>query len=101
MNLSRLQKYILLQSLGSKTTEVSRQIFRNFYRSEKSSSTLSVQQKNITQSLERLIDKELLIGFGRRTPHKWFITQVKLTTIGRRQAKKLLGEQPELPFSKK
>jgi len=57
-------------------------------------------QNTITKSLERLIDKELLIGYGRRTPHKWYINDIKLTTSGRKLAKKLLGEQQTFPFIK-
>lgn len=52
----------------------------------------------ITQSIERLINKELLTGYGMRTPHKWFIREISLTTRGKRAAKQLLGEQKKLPF---
>lgn len=52
----------------------------------------------ITKSLERLIDKELLIGCGVRTPHKWYIKEIKLTPKGRKETKKYLGEQQKLPF---
>jgi hypothetical protein len=45
-----------------------------------------------------LIDKEFLIGYGVRTPKKWFIKEIKLTVNGRRMAKKLQGEQQALPF---
>jgi hypothetical protein len=54
----------------------------------------------ITKSIERLIDRELVIGYGVRTPHKWYIHEVKLTAKGRREAKRLRGEQQALPFRK-
>ena len=57
-----------------------------------------IQTKIITRSLESLIDKELMIGNGVRTAHKWFIKEIKLTTKGNKQAKKLLGEQMALPL---
>lgn len=57
-----------------------------------------IRARKILRSLERLIDKELLIGFGKRTSHKWFITEVKLTAKGLKIAKKLLGEQMRLKF---
>lgn len=56
------------------------------------------QQNAVTKSLERLIDKGLMIGYGRRTPKKWFIEEVALTPKGRKQARKLLGEQQALPL---
>ncbi|MFA6428682.1 MAG: hypothetical protein WCW02_04045 [Candidatus Buchananbacteria bacterium] len=97
MIISRLQKYILLQSLGSKKN-IDRKFFRRYYESVKIRPGSNNLAKIITQSTERLIDKGLMIGFGRRTPHKWFITETKLTIKGRKLAKKLLGEQQELPF---
>ena len=57
--------------------------------------------KIITQSIERLISKELMIGYGVRTPHKWFIREITLTSKGKIEAKKLLGEQKSLPFKSK
>ena len=56
--------------------------------------------KIITQSIERLIDKELMVGFGERTSHKWYIKEIKITAFGRRQTKKFLGEQMSFNFKK-
>ncbi|MFH1610618.1 MAG: hypothetical protein ABIA91_01895 [Patescibacteria group bacterium] len=56
--------------------------------------------KIITKSIERLIDKELLVGFGERTKYKWFIKDIKITKFGKKEAKKLLGEQLKLKFKK-
>ncbi len=98
MALSLLQKYILLACLNTKNFKISRDKFSVFYDKQKSKPGKKLQTKIITRSLERLINRELLIGYGIRTPHKWFIKEVKLTTKGKRVAKKLLGEQAKLPF---
>jgi hypothetical protein len=52
----------------------------------------------MTKSLERLIDKGLMIGYGRRTPEKWFIDEIRLTDVGKKAARKLLGQQQKLPL---
>ncbi len=54
----------------------------------------------ITKSIERLIDKELMVGYGVRTPHKWYIHEVKLTVKGKKEARRLQGQQQILPFRK-
>ncbi len=100
MVFSLLQKYILLLCLNTKDSKINRIKFRVFYDKQKSKPQNELQTKIITQSLERLINRELLIGYGIRTPHKWFIKEVKLTNKGRQEAKKLLGEQVKLPFKK-
>ena len=56
------------------------------------------QVHSITKSIERMIDKELLIGHGVRAPHRWYIKEVRLTVKGKREAKKLRGQQQELPL---
>ncbi len=100
MNLSNLQKYILLQSWQSNKLRISRAIFNKFYESSKNPPNKELQAKIITRSIERLIDKGLLIGFGEKTQYKLFINQVKLTSRGKNITKKLLGQQAELPFKK-
>ncbi|MBI3115673.1 MAG: hypothetical protein HYZ09_04260 [Candidatus Kerfeldbacteria bacterium] len=99
MTLSRLQRYILTETHGSPRQRCPRRQFKAFYNQAK------VKPKDpdnvITRSLERLIDKELLVGFGRRTPHKWFIDEVRLTAKGRRTARALLGQQQQFAFNTK
>lgn len=112
MRLSSLQKYILLKALDQKAGKFSRKSLLKFYddqyhpkpeqarfgaRKTKSEHRIKI----ITRSLERMIDKELLIGYGTRTPHKWYVKEIKLTVKGRKIAKKLLGEQQILPFKVK
>ncbi len=100
MRFSPLQRYILLVCLNSKNFKINRVKFSVFYDKQKNKPQSKLQTKIITQSLERLINRELLIGYGTRTPHKWFIKQISLTKKGRREAMKLLGEQTRLPFKK-
>jgi len=96
MKLSDLQKYILKQSWQSKDKTVSKAVLEKFYFDHK------VKPKEIiniiTKSVERLIKKGLVIGYGWRTPEKWYIRQVKLTSQGKKFAKNLFGIQQELPF---
>lgn len=107
MRLSNLQKYILLLGYEERG-KFGRGRLLKFY--EKSITSAGRQKKQpkkedqiniITKSLERLIDKGLLIGYGIRTPKKWFIKEIKLTAEGRRTARRLQGEQQVLPFKMK
>lgn len=114
MKLSTLQKYILLECL-QKGHKLDRKIFRNFYHKaldpakEKPFSFPRLdsgrvaqgkyQESIITKSLEHLIDRGLLTGYGRRTPQKWFMTQVSLTKKGAKISQNLLKErQVKLPL---
>lgn len=100
MKLSRLQKYILHSTHGTKVIHKRKQFFI-YYDKQKKPPKKMDQQGTITRSLERLIDKGLMIGYGRRTPEKWFIDEVKLTSQGRTEAKKLHGRQQSLPLGLK
>lgn len=101
MRLSALQKYILLECLNAKGFRISRAKLGKFYDKRKKKPKKILMTKIITQSLERLISKKLIIGYGVKTAHKWFIKEVRLAFKGRVEAKKLLGEQVKLPFKKK
>lgn len=108
MRLSALQKHILLTSYGSPSTpaasgglrsggkRISRTVFHKFYEGKvmKQKAVVDV----ITRTLERLIDKGLMVGLGVRTPKKWYIKEVRLTPAGRKAARKLRGEQQRLPL---
>ena len=102
MRLSALQRYILVTGYTARSNRISRRLIDSFYLKRSNSPKRVDIHDTITKSLERLIDRELLTGYGRRTPHKWFIEEVKLTRLGRRQARRLMGEQQILPlFTKK
>jgi hypothetical protein len=101
MRLSPLQKYILRSCYGNGQPKINRVSFPRFYDSHKQKPTKGDIVNIITKSLESLIDKELMVGYGVRTPHKWYIKEVKLMPKGRRLARQLLGQQQSLPFLKK
>lgn len=98
MRLSALQRYVLRECYQYAKPRVPRQIFTNFY---KKPAATAIVTDSITMSLERLIDRGMLIGFGRRTPRKWFIEEVKLTPLGRRTARASYGKQQQLPLKSK
>jgi len=98
MKLSELQKYILRQAWQTTNKTVSKNILVKFYNGQQNRPKLKDIIGVITKSVDRLINKELVIGYGWRTPHKWFIRQVRLTPKGQRLAKTLLGVQQRLPF---
>lgn len=101
MNISKLQKYILIIAYLNRGKKMSRKGFERFYSSYKKKPKKDDIKNIITKSLERLIDREMLIGYGRRTPHKWFVDEIQLTAKGKKNAKKMLGEkQTTLPFKK-
>lgn len=94
--LSRLQRFILREALGGVVTK--RTAFLSFYKRQAKAPSTHDQQNAISKSVERLIDHGFLIGFGRRTPEKWYIERVKLTPLGRKKARSLLGQQQRIPF---
>lgn len=100
MRLSPLQRYIMMSAYGLKG-KVTRAQFLKYYDKQKNKPQRDDQQRAVSKSIERLIDKKLMIGYGRRTPEKWFIEAVQLTAVGKRQVKKLFGTQQTLPFKKK
>ena len=100
MRLSSLQKFILIKCYNSRSKRVNRIGFLAFY-GKSGKAKAELRTKIITGSIESLIDKELLVGFGTRTSQKWFIGEVGLTIKGKRLAKKLLGEQLKFGFKTK
>ena len=100
MRLSPLQKYILIECLNAKNCQINRVKLGKFYDKRKKGPKKELMTKIITQSLERLINRELMIGHGVRTPHKWFIREINLTVKGKKEAKRLLGEQMKFKFKK-
>jgi hypothetical protein len=101
MKLSALQKYILKQCVQRKEKIIPRSVLEKFYNGKKKKPKPKDMINIVTKSVERLISKELVIGYGWKTPHKWFIKQVRLTPKGRKVAKSLFGVQQKLPFKKR
>ena len=91
--LSKLQQYILEECL-TRGGSVGRRIFDNAQQGQHT-------KKVITQSIERLIGRGLLIGYGIKTKAKLFIDKVKITAAGRRQVQQLRdSRQTKLPLHK-
>lgn len=97
MKLSHLQKFILKASVNGKS-RTKRATLLKYYDKQKIAAKLIDQQGILTKSVERLIEKGLMIGYGRRTPEKWFIDEVSLTQVGVKETKKLFGQQQSLPL---
>lgn len=97
MRLSSLQRYILT-SCFTERGKMSRVGFGEFYQRKNTKPKSKDIVDAITKTLERLIDKGLMVGYGRRTPKKWYIKEVRLTPLGRKLARKLRGEQQKLPL---
>jgi len=97
MRLSALQRYILRECYQYPKVRVPRPPLTKYY-AKRPAKQAAID--SITVSLERLIERGLMIGFGRRTPAKWFIEEVKLTPLGRRVARASLGQQQRLPFKR-
>ncbi len=98
MRLSKLQKYILLECYNKKYSKLDRRCLVRFYNTGKKKTKKDIQINSISTSIDRLITKGLLVGFGEITKTKIIIEKVRLTILGRNVAKKLLGEQKKLPF---
>lgn len=101
MSLSPLQCYILKQAAGSPQGTLRRQVIVHFYDSVARKPKPRDLSTIIARSVERLIAKELVVGFGRKTAQKWFFDRVRLTPKGRGAARKLLGVQQALPLKVK
>lgn len=101
MRLSPLQKYILRSCYVSPPRAVARGGFARFYERQEKKPKGTDVVNIVTKSLESLIDKGFMVGYGVRTPQKWFIREVKLSPRGRKVARKLLGEQQTLPLKLK
>jgi hypothetical protein len=101
MKLSDLQRFIIKKVYLKGKGRVPRILFVDFYNHKKSVPTKKMQINIITQSLERLIEKGLVIGYGKKTQEKLFIETIQLTVGGKKVVKELLKKQTPLPFPKK
>jgi hypothetical protein len=100
MKLSPLQKYILKQCVLSANKSVPKKNLERFYEKVKIRPKPKDLVNDVTKSVERLIQKELLVGYGSKTAYQWHMSSVKLTPKGRKVVKGLFGFQQKLPFKK-
>lgn len=99
-NLSSLQKFILLQGSLTGFGATSKKSLLKYY-DKKSNKPDSKDAKNIiSKSVDRLIGKGLIVGFGYKTAEKMFISSIKLTPQGKKIVRRLQGVQQKLPFKK-
>ncbi len=93
LRLSKLQKHILLECYFSS----GKIDFKGIVKSYKGRASKNIKGI-ITKSLERMIKKELLSAVAKKTSHKLFIKEIKLTNLGRRLVKKILNQRQKLPL---
>ena len=94
MYLSKLQKYIILECYLKSGKIDSLESLTKFYKTE-----IPVNAKKIiTNSLKKMVKKGIVSILARKTPHKLFIKEVKLTNFGKKIAKKILKEKQKLPL---
>jgi len=95
MQFSSLQQHII-KSCHGRREKVDRKIFIEFYKGKNIKESL--RTKIVTKSLERLIDKGMMVGYGVRTPKKWFIKEVRITSLGKKMWQEWLNrKQRKLP----
>ena len=72
MRLSKLQKYIILHSFEAKN-KLDRKGLLHFYNDYKNKPKEDIMVNSLTNSIERLIRKGILVGFGEITKKKNYI----------------------------
>lgn len=98
MKLSKLQQFILLECWRFKGKKVSRREFLKFYDGYERKPEKKEVVKIITKSLERLIKRNFIVGFGKITEEKIFIEAVCLTAFGKQEMRKIMNRQQKLPL---
>jgi len=98
--LSKLQQFILETCLENGGV-LSRSIIDKNHSQSTSRAQKEHYKKIITQSIERLIDRGLLVGYGMKTKEKLFITKIRLTPQGKREISLIRkSKQKKLPLRK-
>ncbi len=99
MRLSKLQKYVLVKCYDNKNSMELKVEFYSFYSRVELDKNKKLIQDIIHKSLENLVEKDLLISYGKKTARKWFINKVKLTKLGRQKAIEMIkSKQRKLPI---
>ena len=100
--LSALQKFILKQG-RKKHGRVAVDDFLVFYgeggavtRPGLVTPQLARRRKAVRKSIDRLIKRELVVGYGEKTRHRLYLNEVRLTPQGRKAAKELGPKQQKL-----
>lgn len=93
MYLSSLQKKILFECYF-RSGKIS---FEEIIKSYKGRAIKNIKGL-INKSLKRLIKKELVSALVKKTPHKSFIKEIRLTKLGKQLVKEILDQKQKLPF---
>ncbi len=101
MKFSKLQQFILVGCLRLKEKKILRREFLRIYENHKKMPQNKEATKIITKSLERLIKRNFIVGFGEITSQKIFIESVRLTRAGRQEVRKILDRRQRLPLKVK
>lgn len=97
MHLSKLQKYILITCFEAGAQKRhDRSLFYSFY-----SKPGKIEKETVMKSLNRLIIKGYLVGFGEFTQTKNYIFKVKITSLGSKIARSLRGKQLSIKYKVK
>jgi hypothetical protein len=98
MKLSPLQRYILRSALNASQKTIGKPALNRYYDKQSQKPSRHDMATIVTKSVDRLIAKDLLIGYGRKTSERMFVDKIKLTSTGAKLARKLMGEQQKLPL---
>jgi len=79
--LSVLQKYIL-EELFDHGDKLHKKDLLKFYDDKEDKPSKEDQYNILTKSIDRLIDRGLVVGFGKRTEEKMFIKRMYLSESG-------------------
>ena len=89
--LSSLQQHIL-KACVRKNGKVPVESFLSFYGKEALDES-EASRKAIRKSIDRLIFREFLTGYGSKTTHKLYINEVRITLKGRKATSEFLPKQ--------
>ncbi len=100
MRLSRLQKYILAKCYYDKKGIAGRREFYDFYSKEELNNRRKSVEIAVHNSIERLVEKDLLTAYGHKTAKRWFIHKAKITNSGKKVIRELIKGGRQKPLVK-
>jgi hypothetical protein len=101
MRLSLLQKYILQKCWEDRSYSANKNVFYGFYPAAEFKDNLKTIQKTVHKSLETLVERDLIVAYGKKTAEKFFINKVRLTREGVKASKDIvMAKQGKLPLGR-
>ena len=96
--LSKLQQFIL-EACAEGGGAIARSVVDKNHGRSSSKAHQEHYKRIVTQSIDRLIERGLLVGYGAKTAEKFFITKIKLTPRGQKAAHECRKKrQQKLPY---